>query len=138
MTAWYRRDDHPKLLKSSLLRAVRFSACSAMYRRTGIETKPEDRLICFQPCKLSDQVLANGTHSCELLSDKQCSVPISGGPVLYTKHDGFNTYTYLAGLRSFGSAKCEEKLNDMYSDIVTLGPWIKKTVEENALFIDKI
>ncbi|XP_055625052.1 serine protease 30-like [Toxorhynchites rutilus septentrionalis] len=138
LTAWYRRDDHPKQLKNSLMREIRFSACSAMYRRTGVETKQEDCLICFQHCKLSDKILANGTHSCELISEEGCSVPISGGPVYYTAHDGFNTYTYLVGLRSFGSAKCEDKFNDMYSDMVTLGPWIKRIVEENALFIDNV
>ncbi|XP_058828048.1 polyserase-2 [Topomyia yanbarensis] len=138
LTAWYRRDDHPKELRASLLQPVRFSACNSMYRRIGVVASPDSNLICFQHCKLKEQVQANGTYNCELIYDKDCRIPISGGPVFYTKHDGYNTYTYLAGLRSFGSADCKDKLNDIYTDIVSLGSWIDKTVEEKALFIDEV
>ncbi|XP_053684974.1 polyserase-2-like [Sabethes cyaneus] len=138
LTAWYRRDDHPKELSSSLLQPVRFTACSSLYSKAGVVTSPDSFLNCYQHCKLSENVKANGTYACELIYEKDCRFPISGGPVFYTKHDGYNTYTYLTGLRSFGSADCKDKLNDIYTDIVSLGPWIAKTVEENALFVDKI
>ncbi|XP_058457835.1 polyserase-2 [Malaya genurostris] len=138
LNAWYRRDDHPKELKGSLLQPVRFSACSSMYRRVGIVTEPDSKLICFQHCKLKEQIQANGTYNCELIYGKDCRVPMSGGPVFYTKHDGYNTYTYLAGLRSFGPADCNDKLNDFCTDIVSLGPWIERIVEEEALFIAEV
>ncbi|XP_055531705.1 polyserase-2-like [Wyeomyia smithii] len=138
LTAWYRRDDHPKELSSSLLQPVRFFSCSSLYNRAGMAISADSFLNCYQHCKLSENVKANGTYTCELIYEKDCRFPLSGGPVFYTKHDGYSTYTYLAGMRSFGSADCKDKLNDIYTDVVMLGPWISKTIEENALFVDKI
>ncbi|XP_062535234.1 acrosin-like [Armigeres subalbatus] len=132
LAAWYRRDSHPKALKSTLMRSIRFNFCSTQYKKQLINITEHDRLNCFQHCDISDIVQSDGTHSCEYSEEKHCKIPISGAPLFYTKHDGINTYTYLFGMRSFGSADCVAQMSEVYSDVVGMGPWIKRMVEKHT------
>lgn len=81
---------------------------------------------------MSDIVQSDGTYSCEYSEEKGCNIPISGAPLFYTKHDGINTYTYLFGMRSFGSADCVDKMSEVYSDVVSMGPWIRNLVKKHT------
>lgn len=133
LAAWYRRDSHPKELQSTLMRPIRFNFCSAQYKTYQINITDQDRLNCFQHCEMSDIVQSDGTHSCDYSrNNTSCKTPISGAPLFYTKHDGINTYTYLFGMRSFGFADCVDKMSEVFSDIVGMGPWIKHMVEKHS------
>ncbi|XP_062704873.1 polyserase-2-like [Aedes albopictus] len=132
LAAWYRRDNHPKELKSVLMRPIRFNFCSAQYRAYHINITEQDRLNCFQHCEMSEIVQSDGTHSCEYSEETLCRTPISGAPLFYTKHDGINTYTYLFGMRSFGVANCSAKMSEVFSDVIGMGKWIKHMVRKHT------
>lgn len=135
--AWYRRADHPKQLAFSHLQEIRLDSCIARYNASGVSAS-FDQLMCLQDCLFSGDVHANGTYTCQVMLEKvYCDIPLSGGPVYYTKHDGYDTYTYVAGMRSFGTNNCTDRLNDVYADLVEMGPWIERKIMENMLFIEK-
>lgn len=136
MTAWYRGDEHPKELKTSLMQLTPFDQCRSTYLKMGINFTTEDYVACFEPCQLSEKFQTDGTYDCEPYKTGKCYQALSAGPVFYTKHDGVNTYTYLAGVRSFGSANCHDGIQDVFNDIVSFGSWIKTLVDEKAWFTD--
>lgn len=136
MTGWYRGDEHPKELKTSLMQFIPFDQCQSMYLEKGVNFTSEDYVACFESCKLSEKAEADGSHKCVSTKTAKCSRALSASPIFYTKHDGVNTYTYLAGVKSFGSANCHDGLHDVFNDIVSFGSWIETLVDEKAWFTD--
>lgn len=136
LTAWYRGDEHPKQLKTTLMRLTPFDLCRSMYLEMGMNFTSGDYVACFEPCQLSEKAQTDGTYNCESTKTGKCSHALSASPIFYTQHDGVNTHTYLAGIRSFGSANCHDGIHDVFNDIVSFRSWIKTLVDEKAWFTD--
>ncbi|XP_065085196.1 uncharacterized protein LOC135707321 isoform X2 [Ochlerotatus camptorhynchus] len=136
MTAWYRRDEHPKELKTSLMRLVPFDQCRSSYLEMGINFTTKDYVACFEPCQLSEKAETDGTYNCDSTKIGKCNRALSASPIFFTQHDGVNTYTYLAGVRSFGTADCHDGMHDVFNDIVSFRSWIETLVDEKAWFTD--
>lgn len=129
MIAWNRRDEHPKQLKSPLMQAVPSEGCHSAFLKLGINFTAEEYLSCYEHCQIS-----NATQTCVQEKPKSCMVPVSGGPLFYTKHDGVHTYTYLAGIRSFGPASCQDNIYEVFNDIISFREEIKELVVWKAWF----
>ncbi|XP_055606771.1 polyserase-2-like [Uranotaenia lowii] len=90
-------------------------ACVEAYKSIDMSLPSKDSILCT-----NSESRANN-----------CLNFVAGSPLQYVKNvDGHNRY-FLRGLYTFGSARCNSNLTDVFVDVNYYLQWIKQTVEEN-------
>ncbi|XP_062535233.1 uncharacterized protein LOC134204430 [Armigeres subalbatus] len=132
LITWNHRAEHPKQLKSSTMRMIPFDECRSEYLKLEINITSDNFLACYEACQITKTI--NKSLTCEVPKVKSCAVPISGGPLFYTKHDGLHSYTYLAGVKSFGPANCQDNLYEIFNDVISFREEIEELIRWKAWF----